>query len=65
MCCLLKVRWKGQGTRFVGIIGKKSRLWRSGNNYGIGSVQIFVKKEFFEKVSPKKVIECDGNGSGF
>ena len=50
MCCLQKVRWRGQGARFVGCRGRRYMLWWSGNNDGIGSIEILVKEELCEKV---------------
>ena len=49
MCCLQEVRCRGQGARFVGIRGRRYKLWWSGNNDGI-DVEILVKKELFIKV---------------
>ena len=50
MCCLQEVRWRGQGARFVGCIGRRYKLWWSGNNDGMGVVGILVKEELCEKV---------------
>ena len=50
MCCLQEVRWRGQGARFVGVRGRKYKLWCSGNNDGIDGVGILVKEELCEKV---------------
>ena len=50
MCCLKKIRWKGQGARFVGCRGRRYKPWRSENNDGIGAVGILVKEELCEKV---------------
>ena len=36
MCCLQKVRWGAQETRFVGIRGRRYKLWWSANNDRIG-----------------------------
>ena len=30
VCCIQKVRWKGQGARFVGTLGQRYKLWWSG-----------------------------------
>ena len=49
MCCQEKVRWRGQGARFVGCRDRRYKLWWSGNNDGIGGVGILVK-ELCEKV---------------
>ena len=32
MCCLHKVRWRGQKAQFVGCRGMSYKLWWSGNN---------------------------------
>ena len=56
MCCLQKVRCREQGARFVGIRGRRYKLWWTGNNDGIG-VGILVKEERFEKViEPKEKV---------
>ena len=44
MCRLQKVRWRGQGSLFVGIRGGRYMLWWSGNNDKIGGVGILVKE---------------------
>ena len=31
MCSLQEVRWRGQGTCFVGVKGRRYKLWWSGN----------------------------------
>ena len=49
-CGLKEVRWKNDGTRFLGIFGQSFKLWWSGNSSGIGGVGILVKKELCEKV---------------
>ena len=45
MCCLRWVRWRGQGTRLLGMKGRRYMLWWSGKGDGIGSVGIMVKEE--------------------
>ena len=45
VCCIQEVRWKGQGARFVGTLGRKYKLWWSGNDAGFGKVGILVKKK--------------------
>ena len=54
MCCLQEVRWRGQGTRFVGTRNWTYKLRWSGNNNGIGGVGILVKKELCERRPKKK-----------
>ena len=45
VCCIQEVRWKGQGARFVGILGQRYKLWWSENDAGFGGVGILVKEE--------------------
>ena len=47
---LQEVRWSGQGARFVGVRGRRYKLWWSGNNDGIGGVGTLVEEEFCEKI---------------
>ena len=44
MCYLQKIRWRGQGARFVGCRGRRYKLWWSENHDGIGGVGILVKE---------------------
>ena len=50
MRCLQKVRWRGQGARFVGCRDRRYKLRWSGNNNRIGGIEILVKEELCEKV---------------
>ena len=50
VCCIQKVRWKGQGARFVGTSTRRYKLWWSGNDAGFGGVGILVKGEIFGNV---------------
>ena len=43
MCCLQEVRWRGQGTRMLGMKGRRYRLWWSREGDGVGSVGVMVK----------------------
>ena len=45
VCCIQEARWKGQGARFVGTLGRRYKLWWSGNDVGFGGVGILVKEE--------------------
>ena len=45
VCCIQEVRWKGQGARFVGTLGRRYKLWWSGNDAGFRGVGILVKEE--------------------
>ena len=48
VCNLQEVRWKNKGTRFLGVFGRRYKLW-SRNSSSIGGVEILVK-ELCEKV---------------
>ena len=50
VCCLQEVRWRGQEARFVGVKGRRYKLWWSGNDVGTGGVGMMVKEELCEKV---------------
>ena len=50
MCCLQEVRWRGQGARFMGMKGRRYKLWWSGNSDGTGYVRVLVKEELSEKI---------------
>ena len=44
VCCLLEVRWRGQGTRMLGMIGRRYKLWWSGKVGEVGGVGVMVKE---------------------
>ena len=50
VCCLQEVRWRGQGARFMGMKGRRYKLWWSGNSDGTGYVRVLVKEELSEKI---------------
>ena len=50
VCGSQEVRWKNKGIRFLGVFGRRYKLWWSGNSSGIEGVGILVKKELCEKV---------------
>ena len=50
VCCLQEVRWRGQGARFMGVKGRRYKLWWSGNSDGTGGVGVLVKEELCEKL---------------
>ena len=50
VCCVQEVRWRGQGTRFLGVKNRRYKLWWSGNDSGMNGVGILVKEELCEKV---------------
>ena len=46
VCCVQELRWEeGQGARYVGVQGRKYKLWWTGNSTGVGGVGIMVKEE--------------------
>ena len=45
VCGLQEVRWKNEGTRFLGVFRQRYKLWWSGNSSGIGRVGTLVKEE--------------------
>ena len=45
VCCLQDVRWKGHRPRFVSTLGRRYKLWWSGNDAGFGAVGILVKEK--------------------
>ncbi|ESO11454.1 hypothetical protein HELRODRAFT_183148 [Helobdella robusta] len=49
VAALQEVRWKGEGTRFVGAKGGRYKLWWKGDD-GTGGVGVMVKEELVEKV---------------
>ena len=48
VCCLQEVRWRGEGARFIGVKGRRYKLWWCGNK--TGGVGILVKEELCENV---------------
>ena len=44
VCCLQKVRWRGEGARFFGVKARRHKLWWCGNDKTCG-VGILVKEE--------------------
>ena len=49
-CCLQEVRWREQGVRFVGVKGRRYKLWWSGNSDGMEGVGVLVKEDLCEKL---------------
>ena len=52
MCCL-QVMWRGQGAQFKSVMGKRYKLWRSGNSLQ-GPCRVSMKK--FKDFSRTKII---------
>ena len=42
--CLQEVRWRGQGVQFMGVKGRRYKLWWSGNSDGTEGVGVLVKE---------------------
>ena len=38
ICCIQKVRWRSMGSKFLGSLGKRLKLWWFGNQDKIGGV---------------------------
>ncbi|ESN94376.1 hypothetical protein HELRODRAFT_164209 [Helobdella robusta] len=49
VAALQEVRWKGEGTRFVGAKGGRYKLWWKGDD-GTGGVGVMVREELLEQV---------------
>ncbi|ESN97919.1 hypothetical protein HELRODRAFT_177581 [Helobdella robusta] len=49
VAALQEVRWKGEGTRFVGAKGGRYKLWWKGDD-GTGGVGVMVREELVEKM---------------
>ena len=50
VCCVQEVRCKGQSAKFLGVKGRRYKMWWSGNKEGTGGVGVMVKEELCEKV---------------
>ena len=50
VCCLQEVRWRGKGTRFIGVKGRRYQLWWCENDDKTGGVEILIKEELCENV---------------
>ena len=46
----LRVRLRGQGTKMLGMEGRRCMLWWSENRDGVGGVVIMVKEVLCEKL---------------
>ena len=58
VCCLQEVRWRDEGARFIGVKGRRYKLWWCGNDDKTGGVGILVQEELCEKVVEVKR-RCD------
>ena len=45
ICCIQEVTWRGMGSKFLGSLGRRFKLWRSGNEDKIGGVGILFKED--------------------
>ena len=45
ICCIQEVRWRGMGSKFVGSLDRRFKLWWSGNEDKIGGVGILVRED--------------------
>ena len=44
VCCLQEVRWRGEGARFIGVKGRRYKLWWCGNDDKTGAWVYWLKK---------------------
>ena len=44
VCCLQEVRWRGEGARFIGVKGRRYKLWWCRNDDKTGGLGILVKE---------------------
>ena len=40
VCSILEIKWKNKGSRFLGVFGKRQKLWLSRNSCGIERVEV-------------------------
>ena len=55
MCCLQEVRWRGQGTRMLGMKGRRYKLWCFGKGDRVGGVGVMVKEGLCKKLVVRRV----------
>ena len=60
MCCLLEVRWRGQGARILGMEGRRYKRWWFGKGDGVGGVGVMVKEMLCEVLRGVSYGSCDG-----
>ena len=62
ICCIKEVRWRGMGSKFLGSLGRRFKLWWFGKKDKIGNVGILVIEDlcmnFVEKnrISDKVIV---------
>ena len=44
MCCLQELRWRGQGSRMLGMKGRRYKLQWSGKGDGVGGIEVMMEK---------------------
>ena len=50
VCCLQEVKWRGQGARFLGVKGRRYKLWWSGYSDGTEGMGVLAKEDLCKKV---------------
>ena len=45
ICCIQEVRWRGMGSKLLGSLGRRLKLWWSGNENKIGCVRILARED--------------------
>ena len=45
ICCIQEVRWRGMGLKLLGSLGRRFKLWWSGNEDKIGGVGILFRED--------------------
>ena len=59
VCCLLEGRWRGHGSRMLGVEGRRCHLWWFENGDVVGYLTVvMVKEELCEKVVEVRRV-CD------
>ena len=43
VCCLHETRWRGQGARVLGMIGRRYKMWFFGKGDGVGGICIILE----------------------
>ena len=50
LCYLEEMRWRGCGSRLIGLQDRRYKLLWSGHQEGYGGVGVLVKEELYDKV---------------